>query len=244
MSETPARTVRRPVTPATPAIHALLRHLEDCGFDGAPRVLGIDGDEEVLTFVDGVDSHHARDAALHSDDALVEVGRLLRRYHEAVRDFVPPAGARWRFQGDAPREGIVCHNDIAPVNTIFAAGRPRAFIDWEYAAPAPPAWDLACAAWSFVPLNDDGFCRRYGYPVADRGPRLRILCDAYGLDDRTGFLDLVRARQHALLDMVRRGAEAGDPALAAVWRDTGGRPWLDAIDHLDRERDGWQRYLE
>ena len=36
------RTVRRPVRPHTPAVHALLRHLEAVGFDGAPRVLGVD----------------------------------------------------------------------------------------------------------------------------------------------------------------------------------------------------------
>ena len=35
-------TVRRNVGPWTPAVHALLRHLEYVGFTGAPRVLGID----------------------------------------------------------------------------------------------------------------------------------------------------------------------------------------------------------
>ena len=48
------RTVRRPVRPHTPAVHALLRHLEAVGFDGAPRVLGIDGrNREVLTYLPG-----------------------------------------------------------------------------------------------------------------------------------------------------------------------------------------------
>ena len=36
------RTVRRPVRPHTAAVHGLLGHLEAAGFDGAPRVLGID----------------------------------------------------------------------------------------------------------------------------------------------------------------------------------------------------------
>ena len=35
-------TVRRGTGPWTPAVHALLRHLEGVGFDGAPMVLGID----------------------------------------------------------------------------------------------------------------------------------------------------------------------------------------------------------
>jgi len=47
-------TVRRNAGPWTPAVHALLRHLEAVGFDGAPRVLGIDGQgREVLSYVPG-----------------------------------------------------------------------------------------------------------------------------------------------------------------------------------------------
>jgi len=35
-------------------VHAVLRHLERAGFDGAPRVLGFDDrGREVLTFLDG-----------------------------------------------------------------------------------------------------------------------------------------------------------------------------------------------
>jgi aminoglycoside phosphotransferase (APT) family kinase protein len=94
----------------------------------------------------------------------------------------------------------VCHNDLAPVNTIYVDHRPIAFIDWDFAAPAPPLWDVACAAWSFVPLSSDKFCRRYGYSTDARGPRLRAFCDAYGLDERGRgrLLDIVRARQESI----------------------------------------------
>jgi len=43
----------RPMGPWSPAVHEYLRHLEAAGFDGSPRVLGIEGDREVLTFIDG-----------------------------------------------------------------------------------------------------------------------------------------------------------------------------------------------
>ena len=44
-------TVRRPLRPTSAATHALLNHLEEVGFDGAPRLLGIDAqDREVLTY--------------------------------------------------------------------------------------------------------------------------------------------------------------------------------------------------
>jgi hypothetical protein len=41
-------TVRRPVGPHSPLVHALLAHLESVGFEGAPRFLGIDGSPRSL----------------------------------------------------------------------------------------------------------------------------------------------------------------------------------------------------
>lgn len=92
-------TVRRTTGAWTPAVHALLRHLEARGFDGAPRVLGIDEQgREVLTFLPGMTVGFARPwpAWVHSDEALVQVGTWLHHYHDAVADFVPPPQARWR----------------------------------------------------------------------------------------------------------------------------------------------------
>jgi hypothetical protein len=240
------RVVRRHTGPWAPAVHALLRHLADVGFDGAPRVLAIDDEgHELLTYIEGVDGHHARQAALHAASVLTEVARLIRRYHDAVADFEPPPHARWQFLAGAPQDGVVCHNDLAPVNTIYVDAHPVGFIDWDYAAPAPALWDVACAVWSFVPLADDDFCRRYGYSTLARGPRLRDFCDAYGLDgdDRGRLLETVRSRQVAMVETVRRGAEAGHPVHAAVWAQTAGRRWLADIAYLDEQREDWQRHL-
>jgi hypothetical protein len=41
-------TVRRPTGPHTPFVHSLLRHLEEVGFDRAPRALGIDQQARVI----------------------------------------------------------------------------------------------------------------------------------------------------------------------------------------------------
>jgi hypothetical protein len=52
--------LRRPTGPWSPAVHEFLRHLEAAGFEGSPRVLEIDGEWEVLTYLDGdvaVDPH-------------------------------------------------------------------------------------------------------------------------------------------------------------------------------------------
>ena len=94
-------TVRRVPGPWSPAVHALLRHLEAVGFDGAPRFLGIDErGREVLSFVDG--GTLRPDIPGWSEELLSGVGRLLRRYHDAVADFVPPADAAWQVGVGAP----------------------------------------------------------------------------------------------------------------------------------------------
>lgn len=46
--------VHRPARPWTASVHAVLRHLEAVGFDGAPRVLGFDeSGREMLTYMPG-----------------------------------------------------------------------------------------------------------------------------------------------------------------------------------------------
>jgi hypothetical protein len=48
-------TVRKQASRTTPAVEALLRHLADAGFDGAPRGLGRDEQgRQVLEYVPGV----------------------------------------------------------------------------------------------------------------------------------------------------------------------------------------------
>jgi len=187
-------TVRRGAGPWTPAVHALLRHLEKVGFDGAPRVLGADEQgREILAYVPGEVPESATPEVV-TERALDEVGRLLRRYHRAVSGFELPTGLRWHHQTRAGERTIVCHNDIAPKNTVFRGGRPVAFLDWDLASPGPPAWDLAHAAWQFVPLSDDPGCAGHGWPVPpDRASRLRVLCDGYGLPEG-GTCGIRRAR--------------------------------------------------
>ena len=208
-------TVRRGTGPWTPAVHALLRHLERVGFDGAPRVLGADErGREVLSYVPGMTPDRASPEAV-TERVLAEVGRLLRRYHEAARGFEHPAGVSWQYPELQGVDTVVCHNDVSPRNTVFRSGLPVAFLDWDLASPAPPAWDLAQAAWQFVPLSGDAGCAREGWSSPpDRARRLRILCDGYGLPDREreGFSRLVASRMETAASGIENLAAGGSPA--------------------------------
>src|SRR4051794_41401134 len=85
-------TVRRETGPWTPAVHALLRHLEDAGFEGAPRVLGIDDEGgEILTYIEGDVPHEwPAPADAWTDEAAVAGGRPTPPLHDACAGFVPP----------------------------------------------------------------------------------------------------------------------------------------------------------
>ena len=213
-------------------MHALLRHLEDLGFAEAPRALGIDNEgREILSFIEGetVGDPDRRPwpAWAWSDEALMQTADLLHRYHEAVRTFIPPVDARWRFasaQTDGP--GLVCHNDVAPYNVVWREGRIVGLIDWDLACPSIAVWDVAFAAWQSIPLHDPALALALGADPDDAPRRLRSFVDAYGLRDRSGFVDLVERRIEMSIEGIQGLAAAGDPQFAQ----------LDAGPHLDYMR--------
>ena len=230
-------TVRRPTGPWTPAVHALLAHLQARGFTGAPGVLGVDDrGREVLTYLPGATIGTTRPwpGWVHSEAALVQVGTWLRRYHDATADFVPPPGAVWRTTSRAWRPGdIVGQGDAAPYNAVWqrgaAAGELVGFIDWDFAAPCPPLWDLAFVAFSWVPLHARDVVAAEGFTDLDARPRrLRLLLGAYGY---TGSVAAVLEAGHARVEDHARGlralARAGDPLFTRLTRD-------GVIDGLDR----------
>lgn len=108
-------TVRRTAGPWTPTVHLLLRQLEVAGFDAAPRVLGMDErGREVLSFIHGDTVGYPMPSFVWSDATLMQVGQLLRRYHDLTATMTFP-NAAWRPYAvvDGPAE-VVCHCDWVP----------------------------------------------------------------------------------------------------------------------------------
>src|ERR1700722_5896379 len=139
-------TVRRPAAPCWPATHALLDHLARVGFDGAPRVLATGLGGETLSYIEGRAAVPPLAADTLTDNALVSVADLLRRYHQAAASF-DPAGYDWPRPVPARyRTGLVSHNDVYPANLVFRGGRAVALIDFDLAGPGSAAWDFAAAA--------------------------------------------------------------------------------------------------
>jgi aminoglycoside phosphotransferase (APT) family kinase protein len=120
---------------------------------------------------------------------------------------------------------------------------PAAFIDWDLAAPAPELWDVAWAAYRFVPLYDAATCERLGFPVGRQAERLRILSDAYGLRETDALLGTVCRRIRVLYDTAKVWGEAGLAGWRDVWASTRGEQWLHGLRHVEAQRASWQRSL-
>lgn len=156
-------TLSRTAHPRSEQVHGVLRHLAVTVPGVCPEPIAIDPGSglEVVSFVEGeVPSGGASPEYLWSESTLTDVARLLRRIHDATIGVGDAADGSWRSAAPEswPVE-VVCHNDVAPWNTVFRGARPVAFIDWDTAAPGPRIWDVAYALWHFVPL--------YGGPGSD-----------------------------------------------------------------------------
>lgn len=221
-------TIRRPAGPWVGAVHALLRHLEQVGFAGCPRVVGegIDADgNQVLTYVEGNLVHpHA-----WPDEGVWRVGGMLRDLHAATASFRPPKDAVWHpwwMHREGPGS-VVTHCDAGPWNIVARDGQPIAFIDWELAGPADRLDEIAGTAWWNAQLHDDDVAQRQNLPdPAARARQLALFLDGYRLPraDRNGLVD--RLVEVAVRNCAAEAIEAGitpestDPAplWALAWR--------------------------
>jgi Phosphotransferase enzyme family len=221
--------------PWASGVIALLRHLEQVGFEGAPRVVGngyaADG-RLAVTYVPGRSPH----PQAWPDEAASRIGELLRRLHTATTSFAAPADAVWQhvwlrdFTGD---KQVIGHCDTGPRNIAGNDGSPQALIDWEFAGPVDPLWELAETTWLNAQLHDDDIAELHGLPdAATRAGQARAIIDGYGLgraareDFRDRLLDVAvhSARAEVLLHGVTAQstvavAENGYPVLWGIaWR--------------------------
>lgn len=184
-------TVRRHMSPSSPAVHRLLLHLEAKGFEGSPRYLGIDDkSREILSYIEG--EVGVRPSLWEGDDALLAAAGLLRRYHDATADFPVEQSDEWAFAHPGRHE-VICHNDFAPYNFVFDAGLPIAVIDYDLACPGPRLRDVAYAAYWMVPLafSADEMKAHARADLADGSRRLKTFCAHYGIAADQALLDMV-----------------------------------------------------
>jgi aminoglycoside phosphotransferase (APT) family kinase protein len=192
-----------------------------------------------------------------ADRPLASIATLMRRFHDASRTIDPTAfdapkvdadETTWSAELADPRGGsIICHNDVCLENVVFRDGVAVGLVDFDFAAPGRPVYDLAAMARMCVPISDDVGAEQLGWAPADRPARLRLVADSYGLDG-AARRELLSELDHSMTrggEFVRRRVEAGDPNFVKMWNDLGGeerfhrrRRWWDGA------REGFVQALE
>lgn len=219
-------TVRRPQPESAEYVVSLLRHFERVGWPGAPRYLGIDDEgRQMLSYVDG---HVAWDQAqppdVWSQASLERVAKLVRQLHDLT------AGTYL-----ARDQEVVCHNDLSPKNTVYRDSgdglRPVTFLDWDIAAPGRRIHDVAMVCWQYLDLGP----RRTNPAGAAR--LLRVICDAYGLRERTDLVETIRWWQVRTWSGIEEGAITGDEAMIGLRRRGVVEDLREAFDWVTQHRD-------
>lgn len=236
-------TVRRRAGAWTPAVHELLRFLENEGFP-APRVRGMDeSGREILGYIEG-EAHAGNPVPLpdhvFAEEHMIAAARLLRRYHDTVARFRPPTNATWRLVSPEPHE-LILHNDWSPWNALFVGGRLALTLDWDLAGPGPRVWDVANAAYCWVPLIPSASAVP---DDSERFRRLRAFVAAYGLEDRSSLIDALRARLVHVGRFIEEQARLGDPGMQRLvaW-DTPRQMFVRDVAYLDDRRVALERAL-
>jgi hypothetical protein len=203
-------TVRRSTTSQSATIHALLRHLEQVGFTGCPRFLGIDGNgREILSFLPG-DVGVAE--YLWEDRAVVAAAHLLRDYHVATTTFIPPVDAHWQqiTSNEWPHE-VICHHDFAPYNLVCQDQQPVALIDFDLARPGPRLRDVAYGVYWFAPLSfSSDLTALARADMQNNAHRLKLFCHSYGIEPTAALLDMVVVVLNDMCNWLQHGANQGD----------------------------------
>lgn len=154
-------TVRRPMSAGSDYVHGLLIHLEQCGFEGAPRYLGVDQKgREILSFIDGFAPPH--NGFRLTEEAVRAGAKLVRDVHDLTQGTPFAAGSE-----------VAAHRNLSQPNIVFRDMVPVAIIDWDSTRPGTRVENLGDFLWAFV------HPALYG----DGEPAARMLAaaiDAYG----------------------------------------------------------------
>jgi hypothetical protein len=193
--------------------------------DGRERLVFIRGDVPVPPFPTWA----------QTEEALESIAALMHSFHQASSQ-VPIRVLAWSDELADPAGGtMICHNDVCLENVVFRNGRAVGLLDFDFAAPGRPIFDLAAFARMCVPIDDNLSAGRLGFEDVDRPARLRLVADAYGLDaeDRQLLVSLLdRAMESGGL-FVQRRVEAGDPSFIRMLDEMGG------MERYDRRLRWW-----
>jgi Phosphotransferase enzyme family len=231
--------VLRPSNSNSGTIHNFLMALRSTGFEGASLPVEVQSDgRERLFFIEGDVPLPPYPIWAQSEKALESITHLVLAFHEASAQIEVNA-ATWSDEMADPDGGlIICHNDVCLENVVFRDGEAIGLLDFDFAAPGRPTYDLAAFARMCVPIDDDRSAERLGWIPADRPARMRLLTDTYNLT-RSGRQELLEHLDRSMEGggaFVRHRVDAGDPNFTRMLDEMGG------MERYERRRRWWETH--
>lgn len=236
--------VYRDLKPQSETIHRLLRHLEDKGITFVPRFLGIsDDNREMLSFVDGrtMEDYPAANDIKTRLKTVRAAAQMLREYHDATLDFPRSPEDIWflEYEGRLDKE-VICHNDFAPYNVTFKDNMPVGLIDFDTACPAPRIWDVAYAAYRFIPLGSEVYdpvnrrYRRYDRSLdyEERQLLLQAFVDTYGNMDIQDVIETLILRLKTLVRLFDDECAKGNAAFIRMKEEGHQQLYINEIEFI------------
>lgn len=193
-------TVRRAMRPSSATVHRLLKFLEQQGFDGSPKFLGIDaGTRETLSYIKG--SCEISPWVWRCDSIVETTAHALRLLHDITARYIPDADDQWGFTyPDPTRHEVICHNDFGLYNIVTKEEKFTGVIDFDLAGPGPRIRDIAYAAYWLTPLSQSAEDMK-PFALADLSHncrRLKLFCNSYGVEADASLLDMVSEILHMM----------------------------------------------
>lgn len=206
------RLLRRRVRPNTDLVRAVLDLLAEAGVGWAPRFVGVDAGDEVLSWIPGItaDDWHS------NPDRLDRLAEIVREMHDLTAEL---AGAT----------DCIVHDDLQPRNVVIDNG-VLGLIDWEQLRPGRRIEDVAQLCWSFAgPTSGDD--------VETVGRRWRRVLDAYKLEDRTEVVSVAQSKINRCINDIVGEASCGSERHQRL-KERGDHEDLQAmLDWIDQNRE-------
>jgi hypothetical protein len=223
-------------------VHAFLSYLESASFGLAPRFLGFSPDgAERLTYIAGTTGYPPLSEEIRSDDALASVARAIRAFHDTSQGYTFSPGFQWHgYEWARPaRVDCIGHFDLAPWNFVFDGTAVTGILDWDAVGPSSRVWDIAYAAYQFVPFHPSQDLAAWGWPTEpDRRARLRLLIGVYGIDlPPQEVIDSAVLRIYGMGAYIDQQVRLGNPAFEVHAREGHAAGFLKAAASLMTIRD-------